>query len=106
MSGPTRLCSVADVGPGEAKRFDVDGHRVALVRIGDDFHAIGDRCTHADISLAEGEVYPDDCSIECWKHGSTFSLTTGEPQSLPATRPTPVYPVTVEGDDVVVDLDG
>ena len=53
------------------------------MRIGDDFHAIGDRCTHADISLAEGEVDEDDCTIECWKHGSTFSLETGEPQTMP-----------------------
>ncbi len=33
----------------------------------------------------------DDCEIECWKHGSTFSLATGEPQTLPATHPVPVY---------------
>jgi 3-phenylpropionate/trans-cinnamate dioxygenase ferredoxin subunit len=99
-----RLCAVGDLAPGEARRFDVDGHRIALIRIGDDFYAIGDRCTHADISLAEGEVYEDTREIECWKHGSTFSLVTGEPQSLPATQPTPTYEVTVEGDDVLVEV--
>lgn len=99
-----RLCAVADLAPNEARRFDVGEQRVALVRIGDDFHAVGDRCTHADISLAEGEVHAEDCAIECWKHGSTFSLLTGEPQSLPATKPTPVYPVTVDGADVSVEL--
>jgi 3-phenylpropionate/trans-cinnamate dioxygenase ferredoxin component len=102
--GAQRLCSVDDVPSGEARRFDVDGHRIALIRIGDDFYAIGDRCTHADISLAEGEVDADEREIECWKHGSTFSLVTGEPQSLPATRATPTYAVTVDGDDVLVDL--
>jgi 3-phenylpropionate/trans-cinnamate dioxygenase ferredoxin subunit len=96
------LCSRDALASGEARRFDVDGNRVALVRIGDDFHAIGDRCTHADISLAEGEVDVDDCTIECWKHGSTFSLLTGEPQTMPATRPTPVHEVELDGDDVVV----
>jgi 3-phenylpropionate/trans-cinnamate dioxygenase ferredoxin component len=101
---PKRVCAVDDVPPGEARRFEVDGHRIALVRIDDEFYAIGDRCTHADISLAEGEVYPEEREIECWKHGSTFSLVTGEPQSLPATRPTPIYAVTVDGDDVLVDL--
>lgn len=99
-----RLCGVDDLAPGTARRFDVDGHRIALVRCDVDFYAIGDRCTHADISLAEGEVLCDEREIECWKHGSTFSLLDGEPQSLPATRATPVYPVTVEGDDVLVDL--
>jgi 3-phenylpropionate/trans-cinnamate dioxygenase ferredoxin subunit len=87
---------------GEAKRFDVAGSRVALVRIGDDFYAIGDRCSHEDFSLAEGEVLPDECEIECDKHGSTFDLRTGQPCSLPATRPVPVYEVEMDGDDVKV----
>ena len=65
-------------------------------------YAIGDTCTHADFSLSEGEVYCDEREIECWKHGSTFSLITGEPQSLPATRAVPVYKVEVDGDDIVV----
>lgn len=104
MSRRLRLCARDDLGAGEARRFDVDGHRIALVRIGDDFYAIGDRCTHADISLAEGEVDEAAGTIECWKHGSAFSLQTGEPQSLPATRPTPVYDVVVDGDDVLVEV--
>ncbi|HEX2118978.1 MAG TPA: non-heme iron oxygenase ferredoxin subunit, partial [Acidimicrobiales bacterium] len=74
------------------------------VRLGDDFYAIGDRCSHADYSLSEGEIWPDEKEIECWKHGSTFSLVSGEPQSLPATQPVPVYTVRVEGDDVFVDV--
>jgi 3-phenylpropionate/trans-cinnamate dioxygenase ferredoxin subunit len=99
-----RLCGVDDLEPGTARRFDVDGRRVALVRIGDDFHAIGDRCSHADYSLSEGEVWADDRLIECPKHGSMFSLMTGRPESLPATRPVPVYPVTIEDGDVMVEL--
>ena len=42
--------------------------------------------------------------LECWKHGSTFSLLTGRPSTLPATKPVPVYEVRREGDDVVVVL--
>jgi 3-phenylpropionate/trans-cinnamate dioxygenase ferredoxin subunit len=97
-----RLCAKDDVAPGAARRFDVGRHRIALVRIGDDFYAVGDRCSHADYSLSEGEVWPDELEIECWKHGSTFSLKTGEPQTLPATRSVPVYDVVVEGGDVFV----
>lgn len=99
-----RLCSRDDIESGAAKRFDVEGHRIALVRIGDDFYAIGDRCSHADFSLAEGDVYADDREIECWKHGSTFSLETGEAQNLPATTPVPTYVVEVSGEDVMVKL--
>lgn len=97
-----RICSRDDLTAGEARRFDVGGHRICLVRINDDFYAIGDECSHEDYSLAEGEVFADECAVECWKHGSLFSLATGEPLTLPATQPVPVYDVTVEGDDVVV----
>jgi 3-phenylpropionate/trans-cinnamate dioxygenase ferredoxin subunit len=97
-----RVCSVADVPPDSARRFEVDGLAIAIVRCGDDFYAIGDVCSHADYSLSEGEVLCDDKEIECWKHGSTFSLVDGTPQSLPATRPVPVFDVKVVGDDVMV----
>jgi 3-phenylpropionate/trans-cinnamate dioxygenase ferredoxin component len=99
-----RVCSVDDVKPGSARRFDVDGHRLAIVRIGDDWYAIGDECSHEDYSLAEGDVWEEECEIECPKHGSTFDLRTGEPQTLPATKPVPVYTVTVDGDDVNVEV--
>jgi 3-phenylpropionate/trans-cinnamate dioxygenase ferredoxin component len=97
-----RLCARDDVAPGSARCFDVEGHRIALVRINDDFYAIGDTCSHADFSLSEGDVWADELEIECPKHGSTFSLTTGEPQTLPATQPVPVYEVVIDADDVKV----
>jgi 3-phenylpropionate/trans-cinnamate dioxygenase ferredoxin component len=99
-----RLCSRDDLAPSTTRRFDVGEHRIALVRIEDDFYALGDRCSHEDYSLSEGQVLDEECELECWKHGSTFDLLTGEPRSLPATKPVPVYQVKVEGDDVLVEL--
>jgi 3-phenylpropionate/trans-cinnamate dioxygenase ferredoxin subunit len=99
-----KVCHVDDVEPGTAQRFVVGGTAIALVRIDDDFYAIGDRCSHADVSLSEGEVDPGDRHLECWKHGSRFSLETGEPDTLPATRPVPVYAVRVDGDEVHVEV--
>ncbi len=81
----TRVCAVGDVKPGAAARFDVDGHRLCVVNIDDAYYVIGDECSHADFSLSEGDVWEDELEIECPKHGSTFSLVTGEPQTLPAT---------------------
>ena len=97
-----RLCGRDELSSGAARRFDVGPHRIALVRIEDDFYAIGDVCSHEDYSLSEGEVLVEACEIECWKHGSMFSLETGSPTTFPATRPVPVYGVSVEGDDVTV----
>ena len=104
MGAEVRLCGVEELPSGAARRFDVAGHRIVVVRIGDDLYALGDRCSHANYSLSEGEVLEEEREIECWKHGSTFSLVTGAPQSLPATRPVPVYEVRREGEDVVVVL--
>ena len=96
------VCGRATSLPARRGASTSAGLRVALVRIGDEFHAVGDRCSHEDFSLADGEVWADECEIECAKHGSTFDLRTGAPCSLPATRPVPVYDVVVEGDDVSV----
>lgn len=86
-----------------AIRVLVNGTSVAVVRDEDgELHAIGDTCSHADVSLAEGEV--EGCAVECWLHGSRFDLRTGEPTSLPATAPVPVFPLTLDGDDVLVDV--
>jgi 3-phenylpropionate/trans-cinnamate dioxygenase ferredoxin component len=100
----TRVCSVKDVDPGSKKYLEVDGFKLCVVRIGDDFYVIDDTCSHANYSLCEGDLWEDDREIECPKHGSTFSLETGEPQTLPATAPVRVYDVKIDGDDVVVTL--
>lgn len=97
-----RVCGVNDIADGAAKSFMVTGRQVAVVRLGDTYYAIGDRCSHANFSLAEGEVDAKDCSLECPQHGSRFSLTTGVPATLPATKAVPVYSVRVEGDDVMI----
>ena len=66
-----------------------------------DVFAIGDTCTHGDISLSEGFVEGD--ALECWAHGSQFSLKTGKPLNLPAYEPVPVYQVEITNGDVYID---
>ena len=99
-----RLCGANEIAPGEARRFVVDRHPIAVVRIDDDFYAVGDVCTHQNISLSEGEVHTDTRELECWKHGSAFSLETGAPNSLPATRPVPIFAIRRDGDDLLVEV--
>ena len=64
--------------------------------------AINDICSHANVSLSEGEV--EDCTIECWLHGSRFDLRTGKPTGLPATDPSPYTPSRSTADDVLVSV--
>jgi len=101
----TVIGALDDIAPNSAARFVINGCPVAVVRIGDDVYAIGDTCSHAEISLSEGEVDADAKEIECWKHGSTFSLETGEPQTLPATQPVPVYVARVVDGMIEIDTE-
>ena len=98
-----RACGVADVASGQALQVDLADRDVAVVRAGDDWYAVDDECSHAAIPLSEGDV--EGCEIECWLHGSRFDLRTGKPSGPPATEPVRIYPVRVQGDDVLVDLD-
>jgi 3-phenylpropionate/trans-cinnamate dioxygenase ferredoxin subunit len=92
--------SLQSLPQGVGVRVEEGDLRVAVFRIGDDVYAIGDRCSHAEASLAEGEVF--DTEVECPRHGSEFDLRTGEPGSLPATQPVPTYDVVVEDGEVFV----
>ena len=97
-----KICSEDDVELGSAVRVVIDGMPIALVRdSAGTVHAIGDTCTHGDISLSEGFV--EDDTIECWAHGSKFSLNTGAALNLPAFEPVPVFSVTIEDGDVYID---
>lgn len=106
MSGVVEVGAVDDFQPGTATRVTVDGEPVALVRIGDDFYAIGDICSHANVSLSGGEVWCEERQLECPKHGSAFSLITGEPDTLPATQPVAVHVVTVSNGRVSIAANG
>ena len=98
----SRVCSFSELEPDTALRVVVDGVPIAVVRdSNDEVHAIGDVCTHGDISLSEGFVEGE--SLECWAHGSAFSLRTGKPLNLPAYEPVPVFAVVIDGDDVLID---
>lgn len=88
---------------GRGVRVSVGEHRIAMFRIEDDVYAIGDRCSHAEASLSEGEVW--DLTVECPRHGSEFDLRTGEPGALPATVPVPVYEVSIEDGTVFLELE-
>ncbi|MEA1902075.1 MAG: non-heme iron oxygenase ferredoxin subunit [Actinomycetota bacterium] len=84
-------------------RVKVGDHRIAVFRVGDDVYALGDRCSHAEASLAEGYVFGR--SVECPRHGAEFDLKTGAATSLPASSPVPTYDIAVENGTVFLSLE-
>ena len=98
-----RVAKLSELSDESAVRVEVDGTPVCLARSQGQVFAVNDICSHADVSLAEGDV--EDGTVECWLHGSRFDLRTGAPTGLPATKPVATYPVTIEGDDVLVEME-
>ena len=98
--GEYKVCHIRELTEATPYREEVEGRKLALVRIQERIYAISDTCSHEDVSLSDGEVDLEECALECWKHGSLFSLETGEALSLPATKSVETYKVTISGDDV------
>jgi len=98
-----KVAQVSELPDGSPVRVEVAGVPVCLVRIGEDVKAVHDTCSHQQWSLSDGLVWGN--GIECSLHGSTFDLDSGAPSSLPATTPIPTFPVTIDGDHVLVDVD-
>jgi 3-phenylpropionate/trans-cinnamate dioxygenase ferredoxin subunit len=97
-----RACAVADVPSDEALGVTIGRFDVAVARDEDEFYAVENICSHAAVALSEGEV--EDCTVECWLHGSRFDLRTGKPTGLPATEPIATFPVDVRDGDIYVDV--
>jgi 3-phenylpropionate/trans-cinnamate dioxygenase ferredoxin component len=101
------VAKTSEIPEGEARRFVVNRIEIAVANMGNGtFLAVDDICSHAESSLSEGEVDVEDETIECARHGSVFDLRTGQPKSLPATIPIPTFPVKVEGDTILIELEG
>ena len=98
------VCKLSEIESGKVRKFTVGGRAIAVVRIDDAVYAIGDRCSHADVSLSDGDVLCDSKELECIKHGSAFSLVTGVPNTLPATQPVPVYEASVVNGEVMISV--
>ena len=94
--------ALTDLSEGAGLRLEQNGLAVAVFRVGDEVHAIADRCSHAEASLSEGDVF--DNEVECPLHGAVFDVTTGKPMTLPATSPVAVYAAEVRDGNVFIEI--
>lgn len=104
----SRMVSVAradEIAAGAVKQIWVDDEPIAIFNVGGEYFAITDNCTHEDTPLSEGYLDEDECDIECPLHGSRFDLRTGKALTLPAIFPVRVFEVTVEGDEIKIEVD-
>ena len=79
------------------------GRRVLVYNVNGEYYATDEQCTHRECSLAEGSFLGQVITCPC--HYARFNVTTGEVLSPPATIPLPTYPVKVEGNRILVEVD-
>lgn len=92
----------SELEEGEVRVFDVDGQAIAVANSAGTLYAFDDTCTHAQCSLAEGDL--DGTTVICPCHDGEFDITNGEVLDGPPDEPVIVYPVRVEGDDIQIEV--
>src|SRR5512134_3758601 len=96
------VATTGELPNGTRKLLEVDGRAIAVFNIAGSFYCIADVCSHDDGPVAEGEL--DGYEIECPRHGARFDIRDGKVLSFPAITPVQSFSVTIEGDDILIEM--
>jgi 3-phenylpropionate/trans-cinnamate dioxygenase ferredoxin component len=99
------VCPLSELPPGAKRIIEWEDIEIGVFNCNGVLYAVEDRCSHDDGPLAEGEMDPDNCTVECPRHGSLFDLRTGKPLTLPAYEPVDTFPVVVEDNVIKLEVD-
>ena len=97
-----KVAQTEELSPGQMKLVEIGDERILLVNLNGEYHAVSEVCTHAFAPLSEGELAGPE--VECPLHGSVFNVETGDVLSPPAGEALTVYPVLVEGGNILIGL--
>lgn len=99
-----KACTLDDVWEGEMGLFEVGGTEVLVIhKDGGTVIACQAVCPHQNIPLAEGTLQRG--VLTCRAHLWQFDVESGESINPTGCR-IALYPVRIEGDDVLVNIDG
>ena len=102
MSEWVKVAKAANLIDGVPVSVEIGDRRICLVRRGEEFFSLDDRCSHAESLLSPGDV--EDFEIVCPLHGARFDLRTGEALTPPAVLPVPTHEVKLDGADILIRL--
>lgn len=94
--------SLDSIVEGKPVKLNKRGKDICVARVGNEVFAIEDNCSHQDAALSEGEQ--NGYKLECWLHSAEFDLRTGEALTPPAVQPVKTYQVSVDGNNVTVEI--
>lgn len=104
MAEYVKVAEIDELEPGERIVVEAaDGLFIAVFRVGDEYYAIEDVCTHDDGSLGDGDL--DNYTVSCPRHGAKFDVRDGRALSFPAITPVPRFDVVLDGNDILVDIE-
>jgi len=105
-----KVASITELNHGEKKKVVVNGREILLSNIDGTYYAIPNKCTHLGGSLSEGTLA--EGIITCPRHGAKFDVKTGKEVGDAKiafikikAKDEVVYPVKIEGTDVLIELD-
>ncbi len=101
--GKIKVLNKAELEINQSKVVNINENAIAVFNVEGEYFAVDDKCSHADASLSEGEVY--DCKIECPLHGAEFDLKTGEALTPPASKAVTCYQVSADEDALYIEVD-
>jgi 3-phenylpropionate/trans-cinnamate dioxygenase ferredoxin subunit len=108
--------STGEFRDGLKKKVLVGGQEILLARVGDNYYAVGNRCTHMGGELAVGQL--EGTVVTCPLHGSQFDITDGHSvrwlkgsglltkvgKIFKSPRGLTVYRVKIEGDTILIEV--
>jgi nitrite reductase/ring-hydroxylating ferredoxin subunit len=94
------VASVRDLKTNKMKPVNAHDIPILLANLEETYYAIGNKCTHMQCTLTNGELKGE--IVQCPCHGSKFNVKTGKVVGGPAAFPEPKYPVKVENEQVLV----
>lgn len=98
------LMKCDELADQEIRRIEPDGlPPIAVYRLGGDYFATDDTCTHGEASLAEGDIEGDE--VYCPFHMGAFNIRTGEATVPPCVQALNSYPVRIVDNTVWIEIE-
>ncbi|MBI3597731.1 MAG: non-heme iron oxygenase ferredoxin subunit [Nitrospirae bacterium] len=102
MAGFVKVGTTGDITPGQGKKVEAGGKKIALFNVDGTYYAIDDTCTHRGGPLSEGELAGSE--VTCPWHSAVFDVTTGKALGPPAPKGVSRYNVRVSGGNIEVEV--
>ncbi len=113
---PLPVARVGELANGTMKSFKVEDREILLAMVGNKYYAADNICPHMGASLSQGKL--EGTVLTCPRHASKFDLIDGRvirwtdwtgikasvSKLFRPPRPLVVYPVKVEGDNILVEV--